>query len=99
MPEDLRFWFPGHEVRTVRYMRWRGNVNGALLALARDEFDVVVTRDGSIPYQQRITGEDVAVVILDAKSNEQADLEPLIPRVLDILTTLNRGDVVWVSGD
>ena len=99
MPVRFRFLLIGHEVSTVRHMRWLGRVNGALLALAKDDFDVLVTCDQKIPYELDITSEDVAVVVLAAKSNGLADLQPLIPRVLEVLPTLNRGDVIRVSGN
>ena len=75
MPVRFRHLLVGHEVRTVRYMGWLTRVNGALLALAKDEFDVLVTCDQKIPLELNITGEDVSVVALAAKSNGLADLE------------------------
>lgn len=96
---QLRHLFPGHEVRTVQYMGWNGLTNGELLAMAKGEFDALVTGDSGIPFQQSISEEDVALVVLVAKSNTRSELEELVPRVLDLLPTLNRGDVVRISAD
>lgn len=97
MPVRMRSLFPGHEVRTVRYMGWLGRVNGELLALARGEFDVLVTCDQEMEFQQNITQADVPIVVLAAITNSQPDLEPLMPRVLEILPTLKRGDVFRIA--
>ena len=99
LPVQLRHLFPGHEVRTVQYMGWNGLANGELLAMAKGEFDVLVTGDSGIPFQQNISEEDVAVVVLVADSNTRSELEAPVPHVLDVLPTLNRGDVVRISAD
>ena len=97
VPWDLRTLLPGHEVWTARYMGWDGKSNGALLSLARDEFDVLVTLDQSIPYQQHITERDVSIIVLAAATNSTRDLEALAPRVLEALRDLKRGQVVHIS--
>ena len=55
IPYPLRHYFPEHDVRTVQYMGWDGKSNGELLALARDEFDALITLDQRIPHQHNIT--------------------------------------------
>ena len=96
-PWPLRHYLPGHEVWTTQYRGWDGKSNGELLVLARDEFDVLITVDQSIPYQQNITERDVAVVILEAGTNDMEDLIPLVPELLDRLHTLRRGEVVRIE--
>ena len=97
MDVRLRHMFVGHEVRTVRYMGWDSKSNGELLALARDEFDVFITVDQKIPDQQNITGSDVAIIVLAARTNAMVNLLPLIPRVLDVLQDLKRGEIVRIG--
>ena len=99
VPWPLRGHFPGHEVFTTAYMGWKGKGNGELLALARDEFDVLITLDRNIPYQQRITEADVAVVVMIGKSNTVEDLMPLAARTMVALTTIRRGEIVSVSAE
>ena len=82
---------------TARYMGWDGKSNGELLSLARDEFDVLVTLDQSIPYQQHITERDVSIIVLAAATNSTRDLEALAPRVLEALRDLKHGQVVHIS--
>jgi hypothetical protein len=57
-------------------MRWGGVKNGALLALAAKEFDAFLTVDKNLPYQQNLGNLPVAVIILEAYSNELAALLP-----------------------
>ena len=97
VPVQLRFLFSGHDVQTTRYRGWESKGSGELLALARDEFDALVTADQGIPDQQNLTGQDVAVIVLAARSNRIEDLQPLIPHVLEALRDLERGRVVRIE--
>ena len=56
----------GHECLTVQEAGWSGKENGELLALAEDEFDVLVTLDTNLKYQQNLAGRKIAIVILRA---------------------------------
>ncbi len=78
IPVKFRRLLPNHDVRTVVEMGWSGVKNGKLLALAAaDGFDVFVTVDKNLPYQQNLTTLPVAVIVLDAVSNELPALQPL----------------------
>ena len=98
-PWPLRHYLPGHEVWTTQYRGWDGKSNGELIALARDEFDVLITVDQSIPYHQNIDEGDVAVVVLAAKTNDVDDLRPMVPELLDRLRTLKRGEVLRIEAE
>ncbi len=78
-------------------MRWNGKGNGELLALARDRFDVLVTTDQKLPYQQNLSETDVAVVILVARTNGFDDLRLLIPDLISHLHSVKRGQVTYVQ--
>ena len=69
-------------------MDWSGVKNGKLLALAADEFDVFVTVDKNLPYQQNLTTLPVAVIVLDAVSNELSALLILLPSLEQALLVL-----------
>jgi predicted nuclease of predicted toxin-antitoxin system len=79
IPIKLRRSLPNHDVRTVVEMGWSGVKSGKLLALAADEFDAFVTVDKNLPYQQNLTMLPVAVIVMDAVSNELSALLPLLP--------------------
>ena len=97
LPVQLRHHFVGHDARTVRYMGWLSAGNGELIALARDEFDVLVTCDKRMRREQNLTAEDVGMIVLNAVSSDMSHLTPLIPQTLAILPTVKRGQVVVVN--
>jgi hypothetical protein len=61
-------------------MGW--NQNGRLLALAQEDFDVFLTVDSNLPFQQNLHGFNIAVVIVPAPSNDINDLLPFVPALL-----------------
>lgn len=89
----------GHDVRTARQMEWTTIKNGALLALASAHFDVFVTVDRNLSFQQNLKAFSIAVVVLQAKTNRLADLRPLVPRLLAILASAIPGVAQSVSPD
>lgn len=97
LPRRLKRDFPGHEVRTVPDAGWGGKDNGELLALADPEFDVFVTADQGIEYQQNLEGARIAVVVLAARSNRLADLRPLVPRILAAIADVGPGELLRVE--
>lgn len=97
VPRQVRRELPGHVVKTVAEMLWSGTRNTALLQLAAAEFDVFLTVDQGIPYQQTLQGLDLALVIIRAPSNDINDLRPKMPEVLSVLETIQPGQVVHVG--
>lgn len=89
----------GYEVETVPQMGWSGIKNGELLAFAEAAFDVFITVDRNLSFQQNLPTFNIAVLILHAPSNRLADLRPLIPKVLSILPKLLKGEAEHVRGD
>jgi hypothetical protein len=81
----------GHDVRTARQMGWTTITNGELLALAAREFDVFVTVDRNLSFQQRLPKFDIAVLVLRAKSNRLGELVRLVPALLKAIDTAERG--------
>jgi hypothetical protein len=88
----------GYEVKTVPQMGWAGVKNGKLLALAVKEFDVFITVDRNLTFQQNIPRFDIAVVVLQAPSNSLAALKPLAPNLLAVLDSVIKGQVIVVTG-
>ncbi len=98
LPHTLRTRLVGHEVYTVRYMRWNGNRNGSLLTkAAADNFDVLITMDGGLEYEQNLATLPLSVVILSARSNADIDLFPLVSEILKALDNLPAKTVVRVG--
>ena len=76
----------------------RGKINGQLLALAATEFDAFVTVDKNLPYQQNLAALPVAVMVLDAISNELPALLPLVPALERALASMKPRTYALVSG-
>jgi hypothetical protein len=87
----------GHEVKTARQMGWATLKNGELLALAERNFDAFVTVDRNLSFQQNLTSYSIAIIILRAKSNRLAELNPLVPELLRVLTSAQPGRPIFVG--
>jgi predicted nuclease of predicted toxin-antitoxin system len=87
----------GHECQTVRQAGFGSKKNGELLTLAEQQWDVLLTSDQNIKYQQNMTGRTVSILILCAKSNRMKDLLPLMPGCAEALTSMRQGVVVEVG--
>ena len=96
-PRPLRRFFPDQQVTTVQRMEWLEAENGDLLAVAEAEFDVLLSADKGIKYQQNFTGHDIAVIVLRAQDNRMPTLIPLMPKVLALLSTVQPGQVYFVE--
>ena len=88
LPIELRDVLPQHSVRSVQEMGWSALKNGELLRRAVDEFDVFVTADQNLQYQQNIKALPIAVAVLVAKSNRIQSLRPLVPALLSALESI-----------
>jgi hypothetical protein len=98
LDERIRHSFLGHDCQTVRYAKLAGFKNGQLLAAAEAlGFEVLVTVDRSVPYQQRLGGRKITVLILCNSTNRLRDLQPLVPSALAALNFLQPGEVVRVE--
>ena len=82
-----------HDVKTARQMGWTTIRNGELLALASEQFDVFVTVDRNLSFQQNIVSYTIAVVVLRARTNRLADLRPLVPSLLSAIESTPPGAV------
>lgn len=87
----------GHAVTTVPQAGWSGVSNGDLLGRASGSFDVFVTVDRNLSFQQDVAHHDIAVIVLRARSNRLADLRGLMPGLLSGLAVAVRGEVLWIS--
>jgi predicted nuclease of predicted toxin-antitoxin system len=97
IPRRLKEYFAEHDCVTVSDLGLAGKKNGELLALAEaDGFQVFITLDRGIAYQQNLSGRMIAVVLIRAKSNRLADLAPCAARVLEVVNTIEPGQIIYV---
>lgn len=67
LPHRLRNALGTHEVFTVRFLGWSGLKNGALLSAAESGgFQVFLTGDQTVSYEQNLSDRQIAVVVLSA---------------------------------
>ena len=96
LPRPLGRLLVGHAVRTVGQAGWASFKNGDLLRLASTEFDVLITADQNIEFQQNLETLPLAVVVLVADSNRLEALEPLVPQILLALQVLEPKKLIRV---
>ena len=97
LPRQLAALMPQHEVRTVKQMGWAGTRNGPLLQLAAQQFDVLLTADRSLEFQQNLKHVRIVVVVLVATTNRIESLRPLVPSLLKVLPTAKPGQVLLIA--
>jgi hypothetical protein len=68
-----------------------------LLILADPAFDVFLTLDKNVPYQQNLTTRRIGILIIRARSSRMQDLVPLIPACLSALTAIKPGEVIRLA--
>ncbi len=88
----------GHDVKTVPQMGWAGTPDGPLLGLAEGEFDAFVTTDRNLPFQQNLAKLNLAVIVLEARTNRLVDLKNLVPRLIEALSTALPGRATRIVG-
>lgn len=81
----------GHEVKTARQMEWTTIENGELLSLASEHFDVFVTIDRNLAFQQNLGTFPIAVVVLHAATNRLDDLRLLVPELQIVIESTPPG--------
>ena len=80
LPKKLKFDFPQHEIFTVSDMGWNSKKNGELLKLMLEkEFEILLTFDRNLQYQQNFAKYPIAVFVLNAEDNAYVTLKPLVP--------------------
>jgi len=87
----------GHDVKTARQMGWTAIKNGELLTLASAEFDVLVTMDRNLSFQQDLASFAIAVIILRAKTNRLTNLRPLVPSLRAAIDSAQPGTTIFVE--
>ena len=87
----------GHSVSTTDEAGFKGLKNGKLLAAAAPMFDVLVTVDQNLRFQQNIKNFDIAILVLRAARSTYPMLKPLVPKALEEIESISSGDIVVVT--
>jgi len=81
LPRSLVKEIHFHDVSTVHDEGWRGKKNGELLKLAESKFDVFVTVDQNLQYQQNLKARTLSIILLVVKGNHSHSLMRLVPKI------------------
>ena len=82
LPIDLSSQLRGHTVETVVERGWTGIKNGELLGRMRGRYDVLITMDRGIEFQQRVSTLLFCIAVVRARSNRMQHLGRLVPAIL-----------------
>ena len=87
VPSIVKHGLPSLNIVSVQDMGWAGIKNGKLLRLVSDEFDVFITSDKNLRYQQNLVEIDIAILLLP--SNQVPVIKNLLPQIDKALSTIN----------
>jgi PIN like domain len=96
VPRALGRELAGHDVTTVAEASWAGVKNGELLQLAAKQFDLLLTIDRNLEYQQNFAGLALAVIVIHAPSNDVAVLRPMMAAVRAAIPKTKPGVVTHI---
>ena len=91
LPRAIAGALTGHQVTTVQAAGWAGMKNSELLRRADSRFDVLLTMDRSLRFQQNLNALRLSVLIVRAPSNRMVHLKPLVGSILQALGELQPG--------
>lgn len=98
VPRKFKTSLLGHDCRTVPEEGMAGKKNGELLLLAeKSGFEVFLTLDRGLEYQQNLQGRVIAIVLIRATSNRLVDLLPHSTEILRVLESIQSGELVKVG--
>lgn len=97
VPRKFKLALVEHQCRTVPEEGFAGKTNGELLSLAEQSgFEVFLTLDKGIEYEQSLTGRRISVIVFRPKSNRLSDLLPYVQACLVQMHTIRPGQLIRV---
>lgn len=95
-PLPLRKHLTAHQVSTAFELNWSALKNGELIAKAEESgFEVLVTTDQNLKYQQNLTARRIAIVVISTTSWPR--IQPHVAAVMDALATVTAGTYLEVA--
>jgi hypothetical protein len=94
-PKKLKHEFVNCDVSTVTEMGWAGKKNGELMNAADGHFDIFITADQNLRYQQNMAYAEVGVIVLVTRNNRET-LVPLMPQIQKALESITAGRVLEI---
>ena len=97
VPRKLKREIANHEVLTVTEQGWSGVENGELLNLAATEFDIFLTVDQNLSFQQNLRNFNIGIILMVARNNRLKTLLPLMPAVRVAIEVVKAGEIIRIS--
>jgi predicted nuclease of predicted toxin-antitoxin system len=98
LPRRLKYSFASHDCYTVPEVLLSGKRNGELLEIAeRQGFEIFLTMDKGLQYEQNLAGRQIAIVIIRARSNRLTDLVPLVDPCLAQMRLIKPGQIARIG--
>ena len=98
VPRKLKNSLMDHDCQTVPDAGFAGKKNGDLLSLAEHSgFEVLLTMDKGVQYEQNLSGRRIAIIIFRTRSNRLMDLTPHVPACLIQLRGIKPGQIARVG--
>jgi hypothetical protein len=92
VPHIVKKRLPNRLIKTVQEMGWSGEKNGELLKLVKTGFDVSITSDKNLSYQQNSINRTIAILLLP--SNQVPIIENLLPQIDEALANIKPKDFI-----
>jgi hypothetical protein len=93
LPRRLLRDIPDHQITTVPRQGWAGVTNGVLLARIGSDFDIFITMDSNIVYQQNLEGLQLCLIVLHGPNSRYETLQPLLPAIRSAIADAQPGSV------
>jgi hypothetical protein len=94
VPSIAKRGLPSRNIVSVQEMGWAGVKNGKLLKLVADQFDVFITSDQNLRFQQNLAAIDLAVIVLP--SNQVPVVKLLLPTIDEALGMIQPGSLIEI---
>ena len=95
-PRALRQFLVDHDVKTAREMAWEAISNGLLLQMAEPQFELMITADKNIRYQQNLSGRKLAILVLP--TNRWPELRLHRQEIVAAVSSMRPGEyreIIW----
>lgn len=99
LPKKLKKHFKNHDIKTVPGMGWAGKRNGELLALMGNRFDIFITADQNLQYQQNLKGISITIFVLQAPDSRYETLRLLMPDILEKINPALKKGIIEIKNE
>ncbi len=97
LPKQLKYELENYDIKTVPEMDWSGKTNGELLRLAEEKFDIFVTVDQNLKYQQNLKHAKIAIVLIVIPNNQYETFRHILPKLRQALRSAKPNSLVIVK--